>query len=118
MRIRELNVAGDRYIEFGIIGPRFTTDRPKPVINSTAQPAVRNIIVRIDGVPYAAFHSRKEASAAISRWRGDTDGFDRAVAIHHGPHWPAIVGRAVEILGGMHEAGENRSRNHNAELDS
>lgn len=88
---------GDHVIEYGVgeNAPLFAIDRIVPIPSRRAK-----ALVYIDGKYYCGFQDMPSAKTAVSIWRGDLDGGGRMTTTHYGEHWPAIVGRRVEVVPG------------------
>jgi len=58
------------------------------------------VVVTIDGKPYAGFINRAYAEMAVGLWSGELDSNGLPVAPHQRktPGWPAAQGRRLEII--------------------
>jgi hypothetical protein len=59
-----------------------------------------SVVVTIDGRPYAGFVNRAYAEAAITLWRGETDGMGLPVPSSERTRfgWPAVRGHELRVL--------------------
>jgi hypothetical protein len=82
--------------------------RPRPRLDPTGPTPIpcgsADVIVVIDGAPYAGFVNRAYAEMAVGLWSGEIDGNGNPIPWEERPsrRWPAIRGKVLAIVERSH----------------